>query len=65
MGKIIVSFKKNEEGLYDLVNSKGDKSNFIKDALKFYLQNDKKECTSGEVHPSGSGDEIRNIMEEF
>lgn len=41
MGKmlILVSFKEREKDLYDLVSSQGDKSNFMKDALKFYLQN--------------------------
>lgn len=37
MAKIIVSFKEKEKELYELVNAQGDKSNFIKDALKFYI----------------------------
>ena len=39
MAKVLVSFKSKEQDLFELVNNQGDKSNFIKDALKFYLQN--------------------------
>jgi hypothetical protein len=39
MAKIMVSFKEKEADLYNLVKSQGDQSNFIKDALKYYLQN--------------------------
>lgn len=38
MAKVLVSFKEKERELYELVNQQGDKSNFIKDALKFYLE---------------------------
>lgn len=37
MAKVIVSFKAKEMDLYELVKSQGDQSNFIKDALKFYI----------------------------
>jgi hypothetical protein len=37
VAKILISFKQKEMDLYVLVKSQGDQSNFIKDALKFYL----------------------------
>jgi hypothetical protein len=39
MAKIIVSFKKHELDLYRHVMNQGDKSNYIKDALKSYIKN--------------------------
>jgi hypothetical protein len=36
--KIQVSFKRTEKHLYDMVAEQGDMSNFMKDALKFYLK---------------------------
>lgn len=35
---IPVSFKEKERELYNAVSEQGDKSNFVKDALKFYLK---------------------------
>jgi hypothetical protein len=40
MAKILVSFKKKEQDLYDWVMAQGDHSNFIKDALKQYISQD-------------------------
>lgn len=41
--RIQVSFKKNsrDSELLDLINSKNDKSNFIKDCIEFYINNNK------------------------
>lgn len=33
---IEVSFKQSEKSLFDRLNSRGDKSNYIKEAVKFY-----------------------------
>lgn len=60
--KILVSFKEKEIDLYEMVKNQGDQSNFVKDALKFYLQNrDKKNITSDK--PEASKDEIMNILQ--
>ncbi|SHJ03880.1 hypothetical protein [Lutispora thermophila] len=64
MAKILVSFKERERDLYELVNSQGDKSNFIKDALKFYLQNKEQKIKTpenSEVEHSGILDILDGI----
>ena len=46
MAKVIpVSFKENDRDilLYLECSSRGDKSNFIKDCVEFYIKNQKKE----------------------
>ena len=50
--RINVSFKNNErdEKLLNYVRSKNDKSNFIKDCIEFYLNNNSVEnCINKEV----------------
>jgi hypothetical protein len=56
--KILVSFKQKEKYLYDLVCQQGDKSNFIKDALKFYIEQKTSNPDRIEVKKS----EIDNIL---
>lgn len=60
MAKVLVSFKKREMDLYEFVKSQGDQSNFIKDALKFYLQhkNENAPVVKTEVNSS----EIEDIL---
>jgi len=36
--KLLVSFKESERDLYDLIMEQGDKSNFVKDAVKDYIR---------------------------
>lgn len=61
MAKIIVSFKEKEQGLYDLVKSQGDQSNYMKDALKYYISHKKENAPV--VKTEVSGDEIKDIMQ--
>jgi hypothetical protein len=66
VGKMLipVSFKEKERDLYELANSQGDKSNFMKDALKFYLQsrNEKvKTPDKSEVENSGILDILDSV----
>lgn len=65
MAKIIVSFKEKEKDLYEIIKQQGDQSNFIKDALKFYLAN-KKECMpvyNNRTEPKN--DEIQSILQDI
>ena len=64
MGKVLVSFKQKERELENLVNSKGDKSNFIKDALKFYLEHSRENIKTParpEVEENGMLDILESI----
>jgi hypothetical protein len=66
MGKMLipVSFKERERDLFELANRQGDKSNFMKDALKFYIQNrDGKVKTpdKSEVENGGILDILENV----
>lgn len=59
--KILVSFKKREQDLYEQIMSQGDHSNFIKDALKYYLnQDNQSRLTNGVEENDENG--IMDIM---
>ena len=60
--KVLVSFKNKEKELYDVVSKQGDKSNFMKDALKFYLQN-KNQGASNKETPKN--EEVIDIFESI
>lgn len=62
MAKILVSFKERERDLYELVNRQGDKSNFIKDALKFYLQS-KEQKLKTPIESEVNSSEILDILD--
>jgi hypothetical protein len=62
MAKILVSFKKKEKELYDAVLEQGDKSNFIKDALKFYLKHKDQKINITPAVTEVKGEEINDIL---
>lgn len=63
MAKILVSFKKKEMDLYELVKNQGDQSNFIKDALKFYLEHRHSKMIKTPGASEVSSSEILDILE--
>lgn len=64
MAKILVSFKEKERDLYEIVMQQGDKSNFIKDALKFYLKYNKKEKNTEMIEVKDiKKDEILDLLQ--
>jgi hypothetical protein len=62
MAKVLVSFKKKETELYDKVVEQGDKSNFIKDALKFYLKHKEQKINITPAVTEVKSEEIIDIL---
>ena len=65
MAKILVSFKEREKKLYELVNSQGDKSNYMKDALKFYLEHNGTKMIKTPAETEVNSSEIMDIIESI
>ncbi|TDT63444.1 hypothetical protein [Fonticella tunisiensis] len=62
MAKILVSFKQKEMHLYELVKAQGDQSNFVKDALKFYLEHKNNSAPAVKTEATIKSDEILDIL---
>jgi hypothetical protein len=65
MAKVLVSFKKKEKELFDKVVEQGDKSNFIKDALKFYLNHKDQKINITPAVTEVKSEEIIDILESI
>lgn len=63
MAKVLVSFKQKEMELFNLVKAQGDQSNFIKEALKFYLgHRNSSTITVKDDFSTPKNDEILDIL---
>lgn len=65
MAKVLVSFKGKEQELYNIVAEQGDKSNFIKDALKFYLKHKGQKTNVTPAVTEVKNEEIIDILESL
>lgn len=57
----LVSYKKTERWLYNKVESKGDKSNFIKDVLKEHFAREEEEAARASKN-NNSNNPVIDIM---
>lgn len=62
MAKIIVSFKRKENDIYEIVKQQGDQSNFIKDCIKFYLNNSDSKSQKKNLVKRNASKEINDVL---
>ncbi|MDF2892532.1 MAG: hypothetical protein K0R80_2899 [Clostridia bacterium] len=65
MAKVLVSFKEKEKDLFKVVAEQGDKSNFMKDALKFYLKHKDQKINITPAVTEVKSEEIIDILESI
>lgn len=65
MAKVLVSFKEKEKDLFKVVSEQGDKSNFIKDALKFYLKHKEQKINITPAVTEVKSEEIIDILDSL
>ncbi|MDF2889808.1 MAG: hypothetical protein K0R80_175 [Clostridia bacterium] len=65
MAKVLVSFKQKEQDLFNKVSEQGDKSNFMKDALKFYLKHKDQKNNITPAVTEVKSEEIIDILESL